>query len=136
MAQGLKDSQLSIVKLLSEVRQLRKENANLLATSSKKQRKNAGENRDLLEYQNQIVGLSNKFLFTRAIIVPMAAFRAITVPPPRTLRDQFKDEDAYMWGITRALHDDIPQELHSLLNSAMYSNFAKDVRSSFERYHP
>ncbi|KAJ6554443.1 hypothetical protein B0H19DRAFT_1071842 [Mycena capillaripes] len=118
LSEALKDSQLSIVKLLREIRQLRIENANLLATSSKKQRKNAQElNHNVPEYQSQIVRLAKKFLFTRALVVPITAFRKNTTPPPKELRDQFKDDDAYTWGITRALYDDTPD------------NFAKDFIS-------
>lgn len=70
-AQALKDSQLSVVKLPGEVRKLRKENANLLANCSKKARKNAEENQNLLEYQSQVVALAKKVLFTRALVVPI-----------------------------------------------------------------
>ncbi|KAJ6529203.1 hypothetical protein B0H19DRAFT_1082969 [Mycena capillaripes] len=87
------------------------------------------ENPNVPEYQAQVIGLAKKFLFTRALVVPLTAFRKNTAPPSRDLRDQFKDDDAYTWGITRALYRDIPEQFHCLLDATTYSNFAKDFIS-------
>jgi hypothetical protein len=127
-AQALKASQLSVVKLLAETRQLRTENANLRANSSKKRRNN-GVNDNLLGYKSEILRFAKSFLFMRALFVPIAAFQPNTVQLPEDPRDCFENNETYIRSITSALYEDIPEKFHSLLDFQTYSNFAKDVCS-------
>ncbi|KAJ7813326.1 hypothetical protein B0H13DRAFT_2382582 [Mycena leptocephala] len=125
LIEALKASQLSVVKLLAENRQLRTENANLRANSSKK-RRNIGANDNLLGYQSEILRFAKSFLFTRALLVPIAAFQPNTVQLPEDPRGRFENNETYIRSITSALYEDIPEKFHSLLDVQTYSNFAKD----------
>ncbi|KAJ7837159.1 hypothetical protein B0H13DRAFT_2677945 [Mycena leptocephala] len=107
LVEALKASQLSVVKLLAENRQLRTENSNLLANSSKKRRNN-GLNDNLLGYKSEVLRFAKRFLFTRALFVPIAAFQPNTIQMPEDPRNY------------------IPEKFHSLLDYQAYGNFGKD----------
>lgn len=116
------------MKLLAENRQLRTENSNLLANSSKKRRNN-GLNDNLLGYKSEVLRFAKHFLFTRALFVPIAAFQPNTIQMPEDPRNCFENNDTYTRSITSALYEDIPEKFHSLLDYQAYGNFGKDVRS-------
>ncbi|KAJ7184439.1 hypothetical protein C8R46DRAFT_1208635 [Mycena filopes] len=123
LLEALTASQLSVVKLLAENRELRKSNNDLLATSSKKRRKGGEE--DLLGYKGQVVGLAKSFLFTRALCIHATAFQK-NPPPPTAIGDRFGDNKRYNDGVTADLYRHIPEKFHPLLNLKEYGNFAKD----------
>ncbi|KAJ7861180.1 hypothetical protein B0H13DRAFT_2568360 [Mycena leptocephala] len=125
LVEALKASQLSVVKLLAENRQLRTENSNLLANSSKKRRNN-GLNDNLLGYKSEVLRFAKHFLFTRALFVPIAAFQPNTIQTPEDPRNCFENNDTYTRSITSALYEDIPEKFHSLLEYQAYGNFGKD----------
>ena len=117
------------MKLLSENRTLQKKYSSLYATSSKKQRRGADE--DKLGYKSEVVRWAKRLLFTRALCINVTAFQA---KPADTLdltqpEDQFASEDAYVQSITAALYQEIPEKFHSLVDSAMYGSFARTVRN-------
>ncbi|KAJ7821833.1 hypothetical protein B0H13DRAFT_2681933 [Mycena leptocephala] len=125
LVEALKASQLSVVKLLAENRQLRTENSNLLANSSKKRRNN-GLNDNLLGYKSEVLRFAKHFLFMRALFVPIAAFQPNTIQMPEDPRNCFENNDTYTLSITSALYEDIPEKFHSLLDYHVYGNFGKD----------
>ncbi|KAJ7921007.1 hypothetical protein B0H13DRAFT_2656206 [Mycena leptocephala] len=125
LVEALKASQLSVVKLLAENRQLRTENSNLLANSSKKRRNN-GLNNNLLGYKSEVLRFAKHFLFTRALFVPIAVFQPNTIQMPEDPRNCFENNDTYTLSITSALYEDIPEKFHSLLDYHVYGNFGKD----------
>lgn len=125
----MKASQLSVVKLLSENRKLRKMNDDLLATSSKKRRKGGEE--DMLGYKGQVVAWAKGFLFTRALFVYITAFRKKSAVPDDAIGDRFASSQAYIDGMTADLYQHIPEKFHSILDANTYSSLAKDVRGLF-----
>ncbi|KAJ6583530.1 hypothetical protein DFH09DRAFT_1075933 [Mycena vulgaris] len=122
--QALKSSQLSLMKVLGENRELQKTNSELMAASTKKRRK--GVEKDLLGYQPHITILAKKFLFTRALFIDSAMFRLNLPQPSERPEDQFVSDEAYRNSVTIALYQDIPEKLHSLLDAETYGSFAKD----------
>ncbi|KAJ6572705.1 hypothetical protein DFH09DRAFT_1312485 [Mycena vulgaris] len=135
--EALKASQLTVARLLTENRKLRKENADLLASSSKKRRKGA-QNEDVLGYKGNIVGLAKRFLLTKALFLDRKAFQKDPPERPDDPRDQFTSNTAYTKSLAIALFQDIPVKFHPLLDSETYSNFSNDFihehgegRSSF-----
>ncbi|KAJ6482255.1 hypothetical protein DFH09DRAFT_1107298 [Mycena vulgaris] len=121
---ALKSSQLSLMKVLGENRELQKPNSELMAVSTKKRRK--GVEKDLLGYQPHITALAKKFLFTRALFIDSAIFRLNLPQPSERPEDQFVSDEAYRNSVTIALYQDIPEKFHSLLDAETYGSFAKD----------
>ncbi|KAJ6542463.1 hypothetical protein DFH09DRAFT_1322316 [Mycena vulgaris] len=121
---ALKSSQLSLMKVLGENRELQKTNSELMAVSTKKRRK--GVEKDLLGYQPHITALAKKFLFTRALFIDSAIFRLNLPQPSERPEDRFVSDEAYRNSVTIALYQDIPEKFHSLLDAETYGSFAKD----------
>jgi hypothetical protein len=59
----------------------------------KKKRRNIGANDNLLGYQSDILRFAKSFLFTRALLVPIAAFQPNTVQLPEDPRDSFENNE-------------------------------------------
>ncbi|KAJ7669598.1 hypothetical protein B0H17DRAFT_1183866 [Mycena rosella] len=116
---ALKESQISVMKL------------HLYATSSKKQRRGADE--DKLGYKSEVVRWAKRFLFTRALCINVTAFQAKPADTldPTQPEDQFASEDAYVQSITVALYQEIPEKFHSLVDSAKYGSFASTFIHEF-----
>ncbi|KAJ7670291.1 hypothetical protein B0H17DRAFT_1209396 [Mycena rosella] len=128
---ALKESQVSVMKLLSENRMLQKKYNNLYATSSKKQRRGADE--DKLGYKSEVIRWAKRLLFTRALCINVTAFQAKPADTldPTQPEDQFASDDAYVQSITAALYQEIPEKFHSLVDSATYGSFARTFIHEF-----
>ncbi|KAJ7687101.1 hypothetical protein B0H17DRAFT_1203772 [Mycena rosella] len=128
---ALKESQVSVMKLLSENRTLQKKYNNLYATSSKKQRR--GANEDKLGYKSEVIRWAKRLLFTRALCINVTAFQAKPADTldPTQPEDQFASDDTYVQSITAALYQEIPEKFHSLVDSATYGSFARTFIHEF-----
>ncbi|KAF8148359.1 hypothetical protein K438DRAFT_1779687 [Mycena galopus ATCC 62051] len=120
----LKSTQLYAMKLLDEVRLLRKDNSILRAAAPKKRRR--GETEDVLGYKEPIVGIAKSVLLTRAFILDRSAFKAEKPNPPTNPQDQFTSDDAYTMSAAIALYEEIPSKFHSLIDPKTEPNFSND----------
>ncbi|KAJ7770860.1 hypothetical protein DFH07DRAFT_768600 [Mycena maculata] len=105
----------------TELIELKKENSDLTAAVSKKQR----GNNNALGYKSQVVGWAKKFLLLRALFIDHRMFCAkptISMDPATI----FVNNDLYSNALTVTLYKDILMKFHSLSNNQEYAGLAKD----------
>ncbi|KAF8176683.1 hypothetical protein K438DRAFT_1939312 [Mycena galopus ATCC 62051] len=119
----LKLNQLYTMRLLDELRQLRKENSSLRAAAPKKRR---GQTDDVLGYKRPIVGIAKSVLFTRAFILDRNAFTGEKPNLPTNPLDQFTSDAAYTASTAIALYEEIPAKFYSLIDPKVEPNFSND----------